>query len=232
MELLKLILFACLASVTAFASTLSDCSQQPLSTYLTMTSPCIIGRLAFSHFAYLPTSFGDETAVPADQIMVNPQAIPGDPGIQFMASWTASGQGGVDSAIGFLVTVLPGGPLIDSVTLNAALQVNHPSVLEGVVETICLGGQYGYNTCPLEDTVALRVDNQSDPTPAFISFAPQSQIAVLKDGFIAGLTINANGMISEVDNHYPASVPEPATPLLGLSGLLLIWRLRRRQPAR
>jgi hypothetical protein len=232
-KLIKLILFVCVSGLMAWASPLSDCTPQPLSAYLTMNSPCVVGRLALSDFAYLPTVLGDGVLMPADQILVNPLAIPGDPGVQVMASWMANGQGGGDSAIGFLVTVLPGGPPIDSVILNATMETGNPNVLEGVVETICLGGQYGYSDCPSADTVSLRVDNESDPSPASLSFAPQTQISVLKDIFIDGLTSDASGTISEATNYYPAPpVPEPGMPLLVLPGLLFIWRLRRRQPAR
>jgi len=202
------------------------CGEQTLSTYLSMTSPCVIGRLAFSNFSYEPITFGDGTSLTPDQLMVNPsRATPGNPGIQFTGPWTVNGLGGGDAAIGFLITVLPGWGFIDSATLDATFQVDQPNVFAGVVETICLGGQQGFN-CPAEDTVKLRVDNQS-PGPVSVAFEPQTRIAVTKDLFYDGLTVNASGMISEMDNHYPASVSEPVTTLLVLTGLLLILRPRR-----
>jgi uncharacterized protein (TIGR03382 family) len=201
-----------------------------------MTGACIVGRLAFSNFAFHPTSFGDGTALTSDQIMVDPLDVTaGDPGLQFTASWGARGQGGEDTGITYEVTVLPGEPLIDSAILGMAFTVNHNTVLAAVQETICLTGT-GLDSCPPADTVILRLDNLAGSPPATTSasFAPQSQISVLKDIFIDGQSINANGVITSVDNHYPApatSTPEPVTPLLGLSGLLLMWQLaRRRQP--
>lgn len=232
MRVLKLVVFACLSSALAVASSV-DCSQQSLTAYMDMTGACVIGRLAFSDFGFHPTSFGDGTALTSDQIMVDPLDVTaGDPGLQFVASWAAHGQGGQDTGITYEVTVLPGEPLIDSATLGMAFTVNHNTVLAAVQETICLDGT-GLSSCPPADTVILRLDNASGAPPptTSVSFAPQSQMSVLKDVFIEGESINASGMITSADNHYPApapTVPEPVTPLLGLSGLLLMWQLARR----
>jgi len=231
-RVLKLVVFACLSSALALASAV-DCTQQSLTAYMDMSGACIIGRLAFSDFAFHPTSLG-ETPLTPDQIMVDPLDVTaGDPGLQFVGSWAARGQAGKDTGITYEVTVLPGEPLIDSAILGMAFTVNHNTVLAAVQETICLTGT-GLDSCPAADTVILRLDNSSGNPPATTSatFAPQSQITVLKDIFIEGESINANGVITSVDNHYPAppsTVPEPVTPVLGLSGFLLMWQLARRR---
>lgn len=235
MRFLKLGLLVCMNSVLVFASSFSSvdaCGQQTLSAYMAMTGPCIIGRLAFSNFGYHPASFGDGTALTADQIMVDPLTNMGDPGLKFAASWTASGQGGEDSGITYEVTVLAGQPLIDSAILGMTFNTDHSTVLVSAKETICLGGG-GLNSCPAGDIVTLDLDNLAGTPLATTStsFAPQTAISVLDDIFIKGESINANGAIGTSTNNSPApAVPEPTTPVLGLSGLLVMWQLARRRP--
>jgi len=223
LRLLKLVLLIGFTSVLVFASPV-NCTEQTLANYMTMSGSCVIGRLEFSNFGYHPDSINGGTPPAANQIMVDPTNAGGNPGLDFLASWMAQGVAGGDTGITYEVTVLPGEPLLTSATLDLVFTVTHPVVALGVKETICMTGQ-GLDSCPLADQVVLDLNNVSGNPPAStsVTFAPTSQISVLKDVQIKGETFPASGIITEVSNHYPAAaVPEPMSSLLGVSGLLLI----------
>jgi hypothetical protein len=61
----------------------------------------------------------------------------------------------------------------------------------------------------------------------YATFAPVSEVTVLKDIYFASDGSTGNGQILSVSNTYPT--PEPAAAVLSLCGLVAIWQMRKRR---
>jgi hypothetical protein len=234
MKLYGLALFGCLFAGSMSAGAITDCTPQPLSMYVANQTACQIGPLQFSNFEYGAGHFPDHPGPPAFDILVTPQMDPADPGIAFSSRlWTAAGAGGGgDSVISFLIMSLSGEPLISGVGLDITGAVDSEPVKLIVGETVCVGVMIKPGACPAANTVNLQVADTPSPIAQlpYASFGPVSEITVFKDIYFASDAETGSGRILTVSNNYP--VPEPATPLLSLCGLLAAWRLAKRRRAR
>jgi hypothetical protein len=227
----RLILICCLAVFALQASTITGCTAQPLSTYLQNQTACQVDGLEFSDFSYGPNHFPQHPGPPASSIMVAPLADFLDPGLMFSSlAWTAEGAGGGgDSTISYLVTSVSGAPIIQGAALgmNAVVTSNPVKLIVG--ETVCVGVMIPPGQCPSANTVNLQLADTPTPISQIpdASFGPVSEITVLKDIYFASEGATGSGQIFTVSNTYP--VPETATVLLSLMGLVTVAAMRRKR---
>ena len=235
-KLLNLGVLACLLSAVLSAGPIAPCTTASLSVYLSATMPCAVGALEFGHFAYSNTFFPTLPGPAASAIMVTPSSDPNNPGLDLSAAWSVAGMGtGMDSALTYLVQTISGLPTIDSAWFGTTEDISHSPVNVQVSETLCVGAALGAGKCPAADQISVVVPNGQGAQQMSVSFGPVSELTVSNDIFIRSAGANGNGMISDVGNNFPASVPEPGSPVLVISGLLMLlpvarFGMRRRLP--
>jgi hypothetical protein len=230
MRLIGFALLACLGSTALMAGTIDPCTAELLSVYLTSTTGCQIGGFVFGSFYYNPTALGTGSIVLASQIMVTP-ILGSAPGLQFSANWTGTGNGGTDSEIGYHMATVDGQAEISETTLGmTGTATGLANALLG--EYVCPGGNFT-DLCSAnsQDVVHLSIGIGQNPgiQQPVGTFGPVSTLSVLKDVRVYG---DGQGIatLSSITNEFPT--PEPVTPLLALSGLLVMWRLRKRRTGR
>jgi hypothetical protein len=225
MKFAGLALLVTLGPGLSMAGTIEPCATESLSVYLTSTSVCEIGSFLFGDFYYNPTSLGGGPIVGANEVMVTP-IFGTDPGLEFSASWSGTANSGIDSEIGFHVGTASGLPWLDSGTISmTATATGTANALLSAY--ICQGGTFSglCATNPLE-ILELQLGTGENPGPQtpIGSFGPVSSISVLTDVRAYGAGDGTSSILN-VTNLFPT--PEPVTPLLGLSGLLLLFGLRK-----
>jgi hypothetical protein len=99
-------------------------------------------------------------------------------------------------------------------------------------EYVCPGGNFtGLCSMNSPDVVHLSIGIGQNPgiQQPVGTFGPVSTLSVLKDVRVYG---DGQGIatLSSITNEFPT--PEPVTPVLALSGLLVMWRLRKRRTGR
>jgi len=224
---LGLALFACLIATVMSAGPIAPCPTASLAAYVAAAAPCQIGSLDFSGFGYANNYFPGLLGPSASNILVTPSTNPADPGLDFSSAWTAAGAGnGMDSVISYVVMTASGAPTIDEAVLGMTATVNSLPLSIQYSEFFCLGEVVtGVGQCPAADQLELMLQG---PTSGYrqtsASFAPVSEMTVLNDIFIKSQGANGNGMVSDGGNNFPTQTPEPATLLLALTGLLVLWR--------
>ena len=212
-------------TVVAFASM---ASAAPLCTdvgptmdyYLALTGGCQIGDKLFSDFSYQGTAENPSAAVPPTAVFVTPDNTdPYNPGIIFSsASWLTSSTG-VDSSIGFTVTVLPGGNFIEDAGMtllsSGATGLGSGSITETILN---LGAQL---------TVDTGTGGVGGQRAAHVSFAPSQSVSVLKDVLVTVQRGQGSAQISSFEENF-SEIPEPVGSALIGSGLLALgfWRHR------
>ncbi len=211
----------------ASATGVAACTAEPLSVYLATSSYCEIGYFLFGGFYYVGRSLGSGTAVPADQIMVTPILSATGPGLEFSANWSATGNGGNDSEMGYHVDTISGLAYINEADMAMSATVSGVADAR-LDEYLCPGGDFtGLCTANPQDVLHMHLD--IGPTPGVqtsaISFGPVSTLSVIKDVRVYGIGQGV-GAISDVTNQFPA--PEPAAAGLCLAGLAAIWGFRKR----
>jgi len=152
--------------------------------------------------------------------------------LEFSASWTAAGNGnGMDSAIVYAVSTISGAATLTGTGFGMTDSITSGSLTVDYSETMCLGEIVtGLHQCPTTDELLLQIQGDSPDGYRQTSgvFAPVSQITVLDDVFIKSLDPDGNGEILNGNNIFPNTpTPEPATCLLGISGLLVLWQMGR-----
>ena len=227
MRLAKLALLVCVSSLAVFASNLNvpACTAQPLSDYLASNSLCDVGYFLFGGFYYVGTSLGSGSAVPASAVMVTPVMGPAGPGLEFSTNWTGTADGGSDSEIGYHIGTVSGAPLIDGASMAMTATVTGTADAQ-LIEYLCPGGTFNDLCTNKQDVLQLYLDMgpNAGPPNTSTTFAPVSQMSVLKDVRAYGVG-SGTVSISDVTNQFP--VPEPATPLLCVLGLLAMWGVRK-----
>lgn len=237
-KLLSLALFACLIASVMSAGTIAPCTTALLSVYLAATAPCEVGSLEFSGFAYSNTFLKTLPGPSAANILVTPSSNPADPGLEFSSTWTASGAGnGMDSSIIYVVSTVSGAPALDGAAFGMTDIVNSLPLSIEYGETLCLGEIVtATGQCSKADEFFLSIQGATAGyRQTSGSFAPVSELTVLDDIFIKSQGADGNGSISEGNNNFSteAQAPEPGAAWLGLSGLLVLWRMatvHRRRP--
>jgi hypothetical protein len=231
MRLFKLLLLVCCISAVMSAGPVSTCTVNLLSNYVSNETSCQLGELIFSDFEYGPNHFPGNPGPAGNTITITPISDPGDPGFLFSsADWTAMGAGnGGDSDISYLITSATGAPIIGAVDLGVTETLASEPVKLIVDETVCVGVFIAPGQCPAANTVTL--DNSNIPGSVtaipYATFAPVSEVTVLKDIYFASDGSTGNGQILSVSNTYPT--PEPAAGVLSLCGLVAIWWMGKRR---
>jgi hypothetical protein len=230
MRLFKLVLLLCCISAVMFAGPIGTCTANLLSNYVSNQTSCQLGELIFSDFEYGPNHFPGNPGPAANTITISPITDPGDPGFLFStADWMAAGAGNFgDSTISYLISSATGAPIIGAVDLGVTETIASEPVTLIVNETVCVGVSTPAGQCPEANTVTL--DNSNTPGSVtaipYATFAPVSEVTVLKDIYFASDGSTGNGQILSVSNTYPT--PEPAAAVLSLGGLAAIWLAKRR----
>jgi hypothetical protein len=139
------------------------------------------------------------------------------------------GGNGGDSDISYLITSATGAPIIGGVDLGVTETVASEPVKLIVDETVCVGVLIAPGQCPEANTVTLENSNTPGALTEipYATFAPVSEVTVLKDIYFASDGSTGNGQILSVSNTYPT--PEPAAGVLSLCGLVLMWQLGKRR---
>jgi hypothetical protein len=229
MKFFKLAMLGGLVSSVMLAGTVQPCTEQPLSAYVGGAN-CSIGNLVFGGFTYESTALGTGMSVPASAITVVPLTTPGNLGIQFEANWTGGGAGGSDSAIGYFVATGSGAPTLDAASLSLVAEAS--GVANAVLdEYLCPGGAFS-STCANQVHLDESVGLGGEPPNLSGTFAPVSIVGLVKDIRVYGVTGTSSASV--IANNYSTTtspVPEPVTPVLCLSGLLLLWRFRKNHTA-
>jgi hypothetical protein len=230
MRLFKLVLLLCCISAVMFAGPIGTCTANLLSNYVSNQTSCQLGELIFSDFEYGPNHFPDNPGPPGNAITITPIADSGDPGFLFStADWTAAGSNFGDSTISYLISSATGAPVIGAVDLGVTETIASEPVTLIVNETVCVGVSTPAGQCPAANTVTLENSNTPGSVTAvpYATFAPVSEVTVLKDIYFASDGSTGNGQILSVSNTYPT--PEPAAAVLSLCGLVAIWRMGKRR---
>jgi len=228
MKFWKLALLGCLASTPMLASNVAPCAEQNLEQYLGAPN-CSIGNLVFGSFSYTPTSLGTGVAPPASDIMVTPILVPGDYGLQFSSSWVGEDVGGSDIAIGYFVATSDLQADLDAASLNMVGTVTGES--NAVLDEYICPGEVFSSTCAnqvhLHESMGPTSGPGSGPQIPYATFDPVATMQLVKDLRVYGVT--GVSTVTAISNQYPT--PEPVTPLLCFSGLLLVWGLLKRRSA-
>jgi hypothetical protein len=218
-RILSLALLACAAASVMPAGVINPCPTASVAVYETLTVPCQVGSLEFSGFAYTNTYFPTLPGPAASAVTIAPSTNPADPGLNLSAAWNVSGGIGMDSALTYLVQTISGLPTIDEADFGMTEVTTSPQVSVQVSETLCIGVTLGPGACPPGDLISLNVPNTGSQWTS-TTFGPVSELTISNDIFIK--SNGGTGSISNVGNNLPGTVPEPGTPLLGLSGLLVL----------
>lgn len=208
----------------------SACTPEPLSVYLTASGVCNIGYLLFGGFYYVGTSLGSGTALSASEIMVTPVISASGPGLEFSANWTGSANGGSDSEIGYHIATNSGLATISEADMGMTATVTGTADAR-LDEYLCPDGYFtGLCATNPQDVLHMYLDlgPNAGPPNTFIDFASVSNVSLLKDVRVYGAGTGVSS-ITDVTNQFPA--PEPATPLLCLAGLLAVWGYRKQAKA-
>jgi hypothetical protein len=187
----------------------------------------IVGDKKFTDFSYTSTgNMPDAAGVNVVPIVDDA----GNFGIRFQGFFTdlASTQGGSDAQIDYKVMVTDPLRRISDAHLrgNPTLGKNGArSGLVQVVETFLPLGQFGEYTMVISDDEAL-------PTPRLVDWVyfqpPVMMLSVQKDIGVLAVAGHPSPSISFIDQTFSQIIiPEPATILLGLIGLVA-WTSRRR----
>jgi hypothetical protein len=231
MRLFKLVLLMCCITAVMFAGSVPTCTAGLLSNYVSDQTSCQLGQLIFSDFEYGANHFPENPGPAGNTITITPITAPGDPGFLFSsADWMALGGGnGGDSDISYLITSATGAPIIGGVDLGVTETVASEPVKLIVDETVCVGVLIAPGQCPEANTVTLENSNTPGALTEipYATFAPVSEVTVLKDIYFASDGSTGNGQILSVSNTYPT--PEPAAGVLSLCGLVLMWQLGKRR---
>ena len=227
MKLFKLTILGCLVVSAMLAGTVQPCAQASLAAYIGAAN-CSIGDLVFGGFNYTPTALGTGMIVSASAITVIPMNTPGNIGIEFAANWTGGGSGGTDSAIAYFVATGSGAATLDAASLS--LVGTASGVANAVLDEYLCPNEAFSPTCANQVHLDQVVGSGSEQPNPSATFAPVNHIGLVKDIRVYGVTGTASA--SQITNNFPSSgVPEPATPLLCLAGLLLLGRLRKNRIA-
>jgi hypothetical protein len=229
-RLLSLALFACLMASVMSAGSIAPCPTASVAAYEALTGPCQIGSLEFSDFAYTNTFFPTLPGPAASAVMVTPTTNPADPGLDLSASWTVSNGSGMDSALTYLVMSISGAPIMDQADFGMTATVNSGVSIQ-VSETLCIGIALGPGKCPDPDELVVDIPSTGSQQTS-VTFAPVSELTISNDIYIRSTGSSPDdgtGSISSVTNTLPlpSTTPEPATLLLGLSGLLVLGQMTR-----
>jgi hypothetical protein len=229
-KLLSLALFVLLIAPVMFAGPLVPCPTADLSVYLAATAPCEVGGLEFSGFGYSNNFFPADPGPSATNILVTPSTNSADPGLNFSSAWNVGGSGdGMDSLISYVVMTVSGAPTIDESDISITDTVPSLPLSIQYSEFMCLGKAIsGVGQCPSADELELTIQGPtSGPRQTSATFAPVSEMTVLNDLFVESQ--GGSGSVSGAANNFPTptTTPEPATPLLSLTGLLVLWRMAK-----
>ncbi|MGA2577098.1 MAG: hypothetical protein ABSH24_13860 [Bryobacteraceae bacterium] len=223
-KLLSLTFLACLIASVMCAGPITPCQTATLAVYLAATTPCEFDGLEFSGFGYANGFFPTLPGPSAGNVTVTPSGN----GFEFSSEWNAAGTGdGMDSLITYVVTTVSGAPTIDQTIIGMTDTVNSLPLSMEYDQYLCVGEVVtAVGQCPLSDALKLVIQG---PTNGYqqtsASFAPVSEITVLDSIFIKSQGPAGSGTIADITNSFPTTTatPEPGTPLLGISGLLVLW---------
>jgi len=232
-KLLSLALFVFLTAAVMSAGPIAPCPTASLAVYLAATAPCQVDSLEFSGFSYSNSYFPALPGPSASNILVTPSSNPADPGLDFSGTWTTADIAhGMDSTIGYLIATVSGAPTINHVDLGITDTISSQPVFIFLSETLCVGSTLEPGHCPAADILNIYIHpSTSGFQQTSASFGAVSEMAVTDDifilskGVILSNGLDGSGNIKEASNAFPT--PEPGTPFLSLSGLLVLGCLAR-----
>jgi len=175
------------------------------------------------------TDTGSATLIGLGDFSLTTFSLPQNPGFIITAPMEVEAFGEQDLKLSFVVSVLPGGGLINDVSLNfvgGVYPVTNPEAAAAIVETVwtknpILGGAFlGY--------ISIGANGTSYTPFGSISFAPQPSIFVTKDISVNGdASYGGSAFISEITQQF-SQVPVPPSLLLFAPGLFGLVGLRKR----
>jgi hypothetical protein len=225
-----LVAFANIASTAPLCTSLGNSDHvATMADYVAQSSVgCIIGDKLFSNFLYIGTAFGTGVVAPDTQVYLTPVgADTYNPGIVFSSNgWVVPGAAPgvnsyVDATIGFTVTVLNGGHLIEDASMTLSSFATAGTARANIGETVTPGGAQGSLNLAVDSAGAL-VSHQY--------FTPTDTVTVLKDLILAAPPSafgSGSAQITSFAENF-SEIPEPVGAVLIGSGLLAlgIWRRR------
>jgi hypothetical protein len=152
--------------------------------------------------------------------------VPGNPGLQFVADWSAGSGQLTDSIIGFDVMVSEGAALIEDASLvqlaGSVIGTGFADVGEGIgVGANCLFTTYNLSTLNTADKTLIQLGDH-------IFFSPTGGVRATKDIGVGGGQ-HGYGSVSSITDQFSevSKVPEPASIiLLGIALVLMGKQLR------
>lgn len=234
-----------LIGTEVIAAPLPLCVTGSLSSYTALGSGgCTIGSFQFSNFVLLPlitgaTSFASLIIAP---VTVGTSAV----GLDFRVNATAGPNVFFDNLISYRVTGL--GASINGASLFISGTSPIGDATATAVENLCLAGRFagldGVTGCtgmPVGPLVVTDfggfADLPSVPDPTMsLDFPSASSLAVVTDiGLDGGIDGTGSDKLAFAGNRFfvaPAAVPEPASILLIVAGLLVLFGYRAARPLR
>jgi len=227
---MKKILFSlmvALQSLLGAGAFAAPCPVSTLAVYQGLGSAgCTIGNFRFSNFGLLQQPTG---SVPFSVVTVTPVAV----GLDFGVNASADTGTLFEDVISYRVTGI--GASLDGASLFFTGSSTTDDGAVTVVENLCIGGLFlgadGVSGCSgaRRDLIVVDTFGSADP-PISLAFVSATSLAVVTDIAVDGGLFGLASLRGSASNRFAVAavngVPEPATFLLVMAGLLALFGSR------